>query len=243
MLFKDVQEGNVLEVRLLLDKDIGNINFHCFVTNALGSKECFAPLHVAVQKNNLEMVRLLLEKGADPNFRDFPNQRSALHHAVLRDDQYEIAKILCDHPKMIVDGVSFTGLSPICNASSKNKELLLEHGAKRILEHVILYSERVIQKKISLLQQFKKSKNIPNRQEQMFLDMIVPLAPIMPLILEAKVNGFSRAKRRLEDGQDYQPFILREESAKRDFREYLRSLLKKVSLFFLMLFIKVIKTF
>lgn len=39
------------------------------------------PLHIATTGKNLEMVKLLLSKGANPNSRD-KNQRTALHFAV-----------------------------------------------------------------------------------------------------------------------------------------------------------------
>ncbi|KAH6802551.1 ankyrin repeat family protein / regulator of chromosome condensation family protein [Perilla frutescens var. frutescens] len=72
-----VREGSVSDVDLallVLKKNGGNIN----ARNLFG----LTPLHIATWRNNIPVVRRLLEAGADPNARDGESEWSSLHRAL-----------------------------------------------------------------------------------------------------------------------------------------------------------------
>lgn len=56
------------------------------------------PLHVAVMKNSLEITKLLVGNGADPNIRDKLG-RTPLHMAILKTQLHKILEIV----KLLID--------------------------------------------------------------------------------------------------------------------------------------------
>jgi ankyrin repeat protein len=53
----------------------------------------FSPLHEAVRLGEPRFVRMLLEKGANPNARDFAGE-TPLHHALHRRDREMVGALL-----------------------------------------------------------------------------------------------------------------------------------------------------
>lgn len=89
----------------------------------------------AIIEGDKEIVKLLLEHGADVNRQDYIAEISALHFAV-QNSSYELVKLLLDnHAEIEIEDVN--GNTPLSDAVfySKGKgeiiKLLLEHGADR----------------------------------------------------------------------------------------------------------------
>jgi ankyrin repeat protein len=79
------------------------------------------PLKVAVVQQNAQIVKDLLEAGADPNATGEDNQ-TPLHHAVRRNS-VQIIQLLLDHGAS-TSVVDIYGRTPADNAVGKARELL-----------------------------------------------------------------------------------------------------------------------
>lgn len=116
LLLRAVQSGSVESVELLLEKDKKLINKkYRGVTPLLTA--CFCP-HKHY-KQNPEMVKFLLEKGADPNVCDY-DEKSPLQRNIEGNGSPEIFKLLVNH------GAKIEQLSK----QEKEKALLLACGYK-----------------------------------------------------------------------------------------------------------------
>lgn len=99
LLVSVVEKGATISVDYLLRKCPNN--FDCQIPFKKNKRTA---LGMACQKQNLEMVRLLLEKGASPNVRDM-NEQTPLHQAV-RNSHVECVRLLledkrCD-PNLVI---------------------------------------------------------------------------------------------------------------------------------------------
>ena len=74
-LIKAVENNNIRKLKELLNIDISNINSL--------NKNGISPLHIAVIHGNLEIVNLLLNKGADPNISSLNKRQTPLHYAYI----------------------------------------------------------------------------------------------------------------------------------------------------------------
>lgn len=139
--------GDLERVRELLDKDPSLANrVSEYVTYYIGSG---APLKNAAAKGHIEIVRLLLERGADPNLPEegIAPQGHALHSAVV-NGHIEIVRLLLQHgayPNVEIESSADTlsaALSSAGYSKPRNQEmvdLLCSHGATRPV-HLLAYS-------------------------------------------------------------------------------------------------------
>jgi uncharacterized protein len=128
--------GDEARVRELLDQDPSLANRSAeYTTYYLGSG---APLKNAAAKGHLEIVRLLLERGADPNLRE---EGIAPHghalYAAAANRHHEVAKLLLDHgafPNPPVESSADALSRAISNNDGPMIELLCSYGAARSVE-------------------------------------------------------------------------------------------------------------
>src|SRR5262245_59772846 len=128
-------------VRELLDQDPSLANrVSEYVTYYLGSG---APLKNAAARGHIEVVKLLLERGADPNL---PEEGIAPHghalYSAVANGHYEIAKMLLEHgayPNPEVESSADALSRAIGNSDQKMIDLLCSYGASRAV-HLLAYS-------------------------------------------------------------------------------------------------------
>jgi ankyrin repeat protein len=128
--------GDLDRVRALLDADpsLANRVSECR-TGYTGSG---APLRDAAGGGHLEIVRLLLERGADPSLPEehVAPKGHALYEAASRG-HYEIAKLLLEHgayPNPPVESSGDALMRAMNNGDDRMVELLCSHGAARSLD-------------------------------------------------------------------------------------------------------------
>lgn len=143
--------GNMTRVRELLDQDPTLVNrvsdYNGYYTG------CGAPIKNAAAGGHIEIVRLLLERGADPNLPEegVAPDGHALHCAVVRG-HIEIVRLLLKHgahPNVEVESSADTLSAALASAGYSTKpnaemvELLCSHGASRAV-HLLAYSGDVL---------------------------------------------------------------------------------------------------
>lgn len=139
--------GDLERVRELLDKDPSLVNrVSEYITYYVGSG---APLKNAAAKGHLEIVKLLLEREADPNLPEegIAPQGHALHSAVV-NGHIEIVRLLLEHgayPNVEIESSADTLSAALASAGysrPRNQEmvdLLCSYGAARPV-HLLAYS-------------------------------------------------------------------------------------------------------
>jgi len=135
--------GDLERVRELLDQDPTLANrVSEYVTYYLGSG---APLKNAAAKGHLEIVQLLLERGADPNLPEegiAPNGH-ALYSAAA-NGHYEIARLLLErgaYPNPEVESSADALSRAISNSDQKMIDLLCSYGASREVHLLAHYGD------------------------------------------------------------------------------------------------------
>jgi ankyrin repeat protein len=128
--------GDLGRVRELLDEDPSLANRVAdYVTYYYGAG---APLTNAAGKGHLEIVRLLLERGADPNLREEGiAPRGHALYAAAANKHYEIAKLLLEHgayPNPPVESSADALSRAISNDDQPMVDLLCSYGAARSME-------------------------------------------------------------------------------------------------------------
>jgi ankyrin repeat protein len=119
--------GNISRVRDLLDSDPSLID-------QMGADRSGTPLVHASGRGHLEMVRLLLERGANPNVPEPGNapHGRALYSAVY-GRHFEVAKLLLEHganPNQEVESSADAPSIAIMNSDAKMIELLASYGGR-----------------------------------------------------------------------------------------------------------------
>jgi RNA polymerase sigma factor (sigma-70 family) len=132
--------GDLERVRELLDQDPALANrVSDYVTYYLGSG---APLKNAAAAGHIEIVKLLLERGADPNL---PEEGIAPHghalYSAATNGHYEIARLLLEHgayPNPEVESSADALSRAISNSDQRMIDLLCSYGAARAV-HLLAY--------------------------------------------------------------------------------------------------------
>lgn len=143
--------GNLARVRELLEQDPSLVNkVSDYNSYYIG---CGAPIKNAAAGGHIEIVRLLLERGADPNLPEegiAPNGH-ALHSAVVKG-HIEIVRLLLQHgahPNVEIESSADTLSAALASAGYSTQpnaemvELLCSHGAARGV-HLLAYSGDVL---------------------------------------------------------------------------------------------------
>jgi ankyrin repeat protein len=135
--------GDLERVQELLDEDPSLASrVSEYVTYYVGSG---APLKNAAARGQLEVVKLLLERGADPNLPEegiAPNGH-ALYSAVY-NGHHEIATLLLEHgafPSPAVESSADALSIAIGNSDSKMVELLCSYGSSRSVDLLAYYGD------------------------------------------------------------------------------------------------------
>ena len=126
-------KGDLPRVQTLIDRDPSLVNrLSDYTTYYIGSG---APLKNAAAAGHLDIVRLLLARGADPNLPEpgIAPRGHALYSAVY-NGHYEIAKLLLEHgayPNVEVESSADTLSIAKMRGDSRIVELLCSYGAAR----------------------------------------------------------------------------------------------------------------
>lgn len=129
---RDVRAGNVKAVQVHLDKGVD--------LDIVDERDETA-LMVAASSGDLEMARMLLEAGADPNKKSESGRHLSLHRAILKD-HLELVRLLLESGANL-NTEDQGGLTPLILASQRRNEeivaLLVEAGAQLgIVEYALL---------------------------------------------------------------------------------------------------------
>jgi ankyrin repeat protein len=132
--------GDLTRVRELLDQDPSLVNrVSDYGSYYIG---CGAPIKNAAARGHLDIVRLLLERGADPNLPEegIAPRGHALYSAAA-NGHIEIVELLLEHgahPNVEVESSADTLSRVISNGDQKLIALLCAHGAARAV-HLLAY--------------------------------------------------------------------------------------------------------
>jgi len=135
--------GDLARVRELLDQDPSLINrLSDYNGYYIGAG---APIKNAAACGHLEVVKLLLDRGADPNLPEegIAPRGHALYSAAA-NGHFEIAKLLLAHgahPNVEVESSADTLSRVIANKDQKMIDLLCTHGAARAVHLMAYYND------------------------------------------------------------------------------------------------------
>ena len=141
-LWRAAKNGKTEEVKRLLNNGMLNVNYeeeewwldHAEYLQRNYFKDPYGPLSMAAKYGHEEVVRLLLDHGADPNKAN-PRGRTALHVAAQRGHA-SIVKTLIDGGGMVnyADGEGQTALHIVARMGSRGMyKFLVENGANEMM--------------------------------------------------------------------------------------------------------------
>lgn len=136
-------QGDLACVAELLDQDPSLVNRNSdYASYYLG---CGSPIRNAAAKGHIEIVQLLLARGADPNL---PEEGIAPHghalYSAAANGHYELAKLLLAYganPNAAVESSADCLSRAIMNEDQPMIDLLVSHGAQRSVEISAYYGD------------------------------------------------------------------------------------------------------
>lgn len=135
--------GNLDRVRELIDHDPSLVNrLSDYASCYIG---CGAPLKNAAARGHIDVVKLLLERGADPNLPEegIAPDGHALYSAAA-NGHFDIVMLLLEHgarPNVEVESSADTLSRAIMNRDQKMVDLLCAHGAARAVHLLAYYND------------------------------------------------------------------------------------------------------
>lgn len=88
-------------------------------------------VHIAAERGNVEMLRLLVASGADINSREGTAGQTALHIAIEYEHQHVIDFLLDECPKLRLEKTTYAGLTAYQQAALLNNQPLLQRLKSR----------------------------------------------------------------------------------------------------------------
>ncbi|ARE67600.1 SWPV1-034 [Shearwaterpox virus] len=217
------------EIYKYLDINLCNILIQCNADIDIIDKNNRTPLFYAVKNNDYEMVKLLLNKGANVNIQDSIGY-SCLHIATIRNSNIEIIKALIDN-KIDLNAYDWIGRTPLHISVIKSNfdavKLLVRAGAyinvkDRCRKFPIYYAVSKSDNLISgLLLKHGANPNTINDNEETLLHMAVTSNNILlveqlllygakidnggyntppPIVSAVNINNYEIVKMLLQNG-------------------------------------------
>lgn len=124
VLLQTIKEGQFETVKLLLAAG-ANVNYRAPCEDSYCT--VYTPLFAAIEKNDLRIVKLLLEQGADPNDGWFDNGPEGAVNLAIEKNQLEIVKLLVNY-KGKLRPVSFSIAA--ANGNLELIEFMISKGMK-----------------------------------------------------------------------------------------------------------------
>ena len=191
LLHAAAEGGNILIVRSMLSFDID--------INSKGDESSATPLIIAAMENHVEVMKYLLQKGADISLTVGSEKRNALHIASEHGSIAAIELLLSGG--LSVDSRDGAGNTPlVCAAACGQIEAvnyLLEHGADPLLkgkdEWSLLHFAAQSGNVIIIETMLSKGLDIDSKDETLGLT---------PLMVSIKSGKLEAAKYLLEKGAD-----------------------------------------
>lgn len=190
--------GNLDRVRELLDEDSALANrVSDYNSYYLG---CGSALKNAAAKGHIEIVRLLLDRGADPNLREegIAPRGHALYSAVA-GGYYEIAQLLLEHgadPSAAVESSADCLSRAIDRGDQKMIDLLASYGAARSAEIMAYYGDvrtaaAVFAANPALADDPQALENAAGQGQESFIRLMLRYQPELPkrIAVGVRSNG------------------------------------------------------
>jgi ankyrin repeat protein len=198
--------GDLERVRELLDRDPSLANrLSEYVTYYAGSG---SPLKNAAAKGHIEVVKLLLERGADPNL---PEEGIAPHghalYSAVANRHYDVAKLLLErgaYPNPEVESSADALSRAIMNSDKRMIELLCSYGASRGV-HILAYygdvqtAAAVIAANPKLADDPDALANAAGEGQEAFMRLLLRYQPDLPKRVEFPAWSVGAKTRELNE--------------------------------------------
>jgi len=190
--------GDIERVRQLLNEDPSLANrVSDYVTYYIGSG---APIKNAASCGHIEIVRLLLDYGADPNLPEegIAPDGHALHSAVC-NGHIEIVKLLLKHgayPNVEIESSADTLSAAIANNDQPMIELLCSYGAARNVRLLAYYGDistaaAVFAANTSKANDTGALENAAGQGHESFVRLMIKYCPTLPQRIAVGVSSRS----------------------------------------------------